>query len=99
MRIQEQIKSAFPKDVALVIVDKDAVLHGQKSVSVVVHLKNGLYVEGTFVKEARAGFGGVVFSQQRDVAALMILKIRAALNGTAEEVIKVTRAEVSPEYL
>lgn len=58
--------------------------HGQDAVRVLAELGDGRTVEGTFTTEARKGFGGIEFSQRKDITGLMISKIEAVLRGSAE---------------
>lgn len=60
-------------------------LHGEEATGVTVYLLDGRFVEGTFSKNPRKSFGGVQFSGPKPVADLMIAKVRAVLDGTAEE--------------
>lgn len=66
--------------------------HGETAIRVTVELdldypnNRRWYVEGIFTTTQKAAFGGVDFAQQKDIPALMAAKVRAVLNGTAEEV-------------
>lgn len=89
MSISEDILDAFKhddhtNDVVGVNVNKDAKLHGEDAVEVMVTLFNGAVLTGTFTKHPRAAFGGVEFAGPKDIAGLMIAKIESVLRGTAE---------------
>lgn len=84
MNISEQIIETFPGLVDTVQVDKKADLYGQSAVKVEVALVSGKLIEGKFTTEARPGFGGVEFSSKKDIAGLMISKIRSVMIGAAE---------------
>lgn len=84
MSISSQIIESLPDVISTIQIDKDAEVHGEPATIVKVALLNGKVVEGSFTKESRSGFGGVEFHQTKDIAALMIHKIRSVMNGTAE---------------
>lgn len=84
MSIATEISLRFGHDVAAVAVNKDANLHGEAAVAVEVTLADGRTVEGTFTKEARAGFGGLAGAGPKPVTELMIAKVQSVLDGTAE---------------
>lgn len=73
---------------------RDVELHGQPAIFVRVDLDARTWpvemqvvsVEGTFTTELKSAFGGVDFAQKKDIPLLMASKVRAVLNGTAEEV-------------
>lgn len=83
MSISTEILSHVGDGIDSIRVDKNATLYGESAVEVVVHLDDGRTVTGTFTTEPREGFGGVVFSQKKDIVGLMVSKIRAVLDGTA----------------
>jgi len=83
MGIRTDIAEAVP-EVTAVYVDKGADIHGEPATKVTVYLEGGMAVEGIFTNEPRKGFGGVEFSGPRDIAGLMIVKIKSVLDGTAE---------------
>lgn len=63
---------------------QETVWHGETAVEVTVILDDGRTVTGTFTTGDKSGFGGVVFSQRKDVPRLMRAKVEAVLRGTAE---------------
>jgi len=84
MSIANEIRAAFPDDVSVVTVDKDAVVHGENATRVSAVLSNGQTVEGTFTTTTKSAFGGVQFSAAKDIPALMIAKITSVLAGTSD---------------
>lgn len=64
--------------------DRNAEHHGEKATRVTVFLEGGWTIEGMFTANPRGGFGGVTFSEKKDIPALMRSKIRSVLAGTAE---------------
>lgn len=84
MSIITEILTAFPDDVRSVQVDKNNDLHGEVATQVMVNMVDGRSITGHFTTEQKSAFGGVVFSQQKDISALMTAKVRSVLKGTAE---------------
>jgi hypothetical protein len=84
MSIATEIMEQLGGEVRSVDVDRDAKIHGEDATEVVATLADGRTVTGTFVRHSREGFGGVQFSAPKDVAGLMVSKIRDVLAGTAE---------------
>ncbi len=85
MSIATDIRDHLPHGVIEDIgFDKQADLHGQDAVMVKVILVTGDYIVGTFTTENKSGFGGVEFSQKKDVVKLMVSKIKAVLEGKAD---------------
>jgi len=62
----------------------ETVWHGEAAVEVLVILDDGRTITGTFTTESKAAFGGVVFSQRKDVPRLMRAKVESVLAGTAD---------------
>lgn len=87
MGIRSDIYDAFPREVLDVRVWNDAV-HGEDAVLVHVVLTDRREVQGSFTKENKSGFGGVVFNTQKDITGLMKAKINSVLNGTSEPTYK-----------
>lgn len=83
--IADQILAAFePTEIRGVTIDREAAHHGEPAIDVTVICVGGRTVTGTFIKDGREGFGGVDFDGRKDVAGLMISKVRAVLDGRAE---------------
>jgi hypothetical protein len=62
----------------------ETVWHGETAVEVMVVLDDGRTITGTFTTESKAAFGGVEFSQRKDVPRLMRAKVESVLAGKAE---------------
>lgn len=83
MSVIQEIREAFGDQIkgsAVTVVNE----HGIPAQAVVTTLSDGRTVTGIFTVEDKAGFGGVEFTQRKDVAALMISKISSVLRGTAD---------------
>jgi hypothetical protein len=73
-----------PGVVSTIRVDKHDHHHGECATKVVVDLMSGQRVEGKFTTHPKSGFGGVTFGGPKDIAGLMVSKIRSVMEGTAE---------------
>lgn len=83
-RTSDEITNALPGEIDTIRINRDSVFHGEVATTVIVNLVNGKQVVGKFTTRPRGSFGGVVFSEQKDIGGLMIAKIKSVLAGRAE---------------
>jgi hypothetical protein len=77
--IATEILEVFTDQIDNIKVDRNAVHYGETATEVVVYLQDGRTVTGTFTTEQRESFGGVQFQTKKDIARLMIAKVRSVL--------------------
>ena len=84
MNIGQEIMKTYGDDLESVRVNKNVELNGEDATEVEAVFKNGTVLTGTFTTNDKKAFGGVEFSQQKDIPGLMKSKIQAIKDGKAE---------------